>query len=338
MCTKKTYYTGKYFFIYRKTVGIISISLLFLFFASCDVVDNNKKQDPPIIDPPIYPCPMKDIAISQDGVTLIFFQSKMIKVYKDGSFEYDIDSTGIWKLNLNDNTQKLLFKSNWDSSFPQFIPNTQYILFNYLNHIVKIPFDDRLNKNNDLIFLTTIGSNFFPSINTDGDLIAYDSNVDSNNGMYFIWTMNVDGSDKKRITYEPNVGEIRMPSWFKNSNKIVHIRYVDDNDASEIFSMDKNGNDSIRLTYNTKFDVLPRVNYSGTRILFISDRKLYSIDRIGSGLKQLSNFEVQSACWSPHDNIYFIKYEANTFTGENGTIWRMDENGQNLVQISDNWF
>ncbi len=338
MRTKKIFFAGKYYSTFRKSLGIISIAVLFLFFVSCDVVDNDKKQGPPIIDPPIYPCPIKDISISSNGNYLLYFKSKVTKVLRDGSFEYIIDSTGIWKLNLNNRSEVLLFKSNWDSSFPQFIPSTQSILFNYLNHIVKMPFDYRLNDNNDLSFLTTIGSNFFPSINTDGNLIAYDSNVDSNNGMYFIWTMNVDGSNKKRITYEPQIGEIRMPSWFNSSNKIVHIRYVDDNDAQEIFIMSSTGNNSIRLTYNKKFDVLPRVNFTDEKILFISDRKLYSIDTSGTHLKQLSDFEVQSACWSPQDDIYFIKYNANKYNGENGTIWRMDENGQNLIQISNNWF
>ncbi len=36
MLIKNSYSTGKYFSIYRKTLGIISIALLFLFFASCD--------------------------------------------------------------------------------------------------------------------------------------------------------------------------------------------------------------------------------------------------------------------------------------------------------------
>ncbi|MCC6253424.1 MAG: hypothetical protein IT276_00760 [Ignavibacteriaceae bacterium] len=47
MRTKKIFFAGKYYSIYRKTLGIISIAALFLFFASCDVNDSDRRSDCP---------------------------------------------------------------------------------------------------------------------------------------------------------------------------------------------------------------------------------------------------------------------------------------------------
>lgn len=60
MSTKKFFFAGKYYSIYRISLGIISIAVLFLFFASCDV---NDSEDPPL---PLLP---KDAAVylSMDG-------------------------------------------------------------------------------------------------------------------------------------------------------------------------------------------------------------------------------------------------------------------------------
>ena len=42
----KNFLRGQILHTYRISLGIISIALLFLFFASCDVTDNNDKKQP----------------------------------------------------------------------------------------------------------------------------------------------------------------------------------------------------------------------------------------------------------------------------------------------------
>ncbi len=60
MSAKKFFFAGKYYSIYRISLGIISIAVLFLFFSSCDVNDG---EDPPL---PLLP---EDAAVylSMDG-------------------------------------------------------------------------------------------------------------------------------------------------------------------------------------------------------------------------------------------------------------------------------
>ena len=187
----------------------VSVLIMLFYLSGCDS-DNPTKYDPPIIDPiGGMPSPYQDVSVSLDGQKLIFFRTKYTYVSKDGlNIQYDPDSTGIWNCNIDGSEMKLIYKNNSDFiGRPQFIPNSNYVLFNLNNQIVKAPYNERLIENSDIEFLTTAGNNFFPSVNFDGSLITYDSNNDSPNGMNFIWRMKIDGSQKIKIAYDPTKGE-----------------------------------------------------------------------------------------------------------------------------------
>jgi Tol biopolymer transport system component len=175
-----------------------------------------------------------------------------------------------------------------------------------------------------LVQLTAEGRNFFPSWSPDGQWIAYDSNVDSPNGMKFIWKMKSDGTQKTRIAYDPTKGEIREPSWSSDGNKIVHTRYIGVG-APEVFTMDINGGNVIRLTNNTKDDRCPH-NVFGNNIVFWSNGNLWMMDSSGSSLKQLSNQRIDHIfSVSPsEDKVVYTLYEPNNWTYENGTLWIID--------------
>lgn len=143
------------------------------------------------------------------------------------NIQYDPDSTGIWVCNIDGSEMKLIYKNHRDFiGEPQFIPNSNYILFNLNLQIVKAPYNGTLIKDQEIEFLITEGKNFFPSVNFDGSLITYDSNTDSPNEMNFIWRMNIDGSQKIKIAYDPTRGETRMPSFSPTSNIVIHIRWI----------------------------------------------------------------------------------------------------------------
>jgi len=109
---------------------------------------------------------------------------------------------------------------------------------------------------NSLRQLTFEGGNFFPAWSPDGQWIVYDSNAESPNGMYFIWKIQANGSQKTRIAYEPTMGEIRMPHWSPDGKKITHIRYLVGTFSSEIFEMDTSGTNIARLTLNNSIDYI----------------------------------------------------------------------------------
>lgn len=325
----------------KKNIDLFLLSgiiVLFIFsFNSCND-DSPTKYDPPII-PPIggMPAPYQDVSVSPDGQKLIFFRTKYTYVSKDGlNIQYDPDSTGIWICNIDGSEMKLIYKNNKDFiGRPQFIPNSNYILFNLNNQIVKAVYNGNLIDNSDIQFLTTAGNNFFPSVNFDGSLITYDSNNESPNGMNFIWIMNVDGSKKIRIAYDPTKGEIRMPYFSPTSGKIVHIRWLVGVQFCEIYIMKNAGDSTMRITYNSYEDYEPRLNYLENRFILLRNGSLITRQLNSNNETVLIQKSAQSAIWNADNKIIFVWLLG--YYQNNGTVWIMNEDGSDKNQITYNY-
>ena len=180
-----------------------------------------------------------------------------------------------------------------------------------------------------------------PVWSPDGEWIAFDSNNESPNGMNFIWTMKFDGTRKRRIVYEPSMGEIRMPNWFPDGKKIAHQRYIGIG-APEIFVMDSSGQNPVRLTYTERFDSHPKYSPDRTRIAFWSSGNVWIMDSTGSNLRQLTTTGVDvdfglPFSWSPvGDKIIYTRYQSTDWTMKNGVLWMIDVNARAETQFTFN--
>ena len=174
-----------------------------------------------------------------------------------------IESNGIYLIDTNRTNNKILYSGPGAYS-PTWSPDGEWIAFSDNGQIFKI----KVNGDS-LTQLTNSGNNFFPSWSYDGKWITFDSNKDSPNGMNFIWKMDVNGIEKTRIAYDPEKGEIRMPSWTIN-NRIIHIRYLPNVFSSEIFIMDEDGANPERLTFNYATDYYPRYSNTNEEFVFTS--------------------------------------------------------------------
>ncbi|MCZ2267226.1 MAG: DUF5050 domain-containing protein [Ignavibacteriales bacterium] len=316
MSTKNFFFAGKYYSIYRIILGIISIAVLFLFFISCDI-NNDDDTKPPCINCPVD-FRLTDIepAWSPDGKTIAYVHGDTVES-KTGLFL--IDTSGL---------NKRLLLSSASASSPSWSFDGKWLVFSMSAQIYKI------KANGDsLTQLTNQGSNFFPSFSPDGNWIAYDSNVDSPNGMNFIWKMKSDGTHKIRIAYDPTKGEIRMPSWSSITNKIMHIRYLPGVFSSEIFEMDADGYNAKRLTFNDHTDYYPKFNHNNNKIVFESQPyasfpKISVIDKDGNNYTEITD---GSTCdWSP-DGQYIVYTYSKIISG---MLWIMKNDGSNKRQLT----
>ncbi|MCZ7609341.1 MAG: hypothetical protein M5U17_04185 [Ignavibacterium sp.] len=311
MSTIKFFFAGKYYSFYRISLGIISIAVLFLFFISCDI-NNDDDTKPPCINCPVdFRLTDFEPAWSPDGKTIAYVHGDTVES-KTGLFL--IDTSGL---------NKILLLSSASASSPSWSFDGKWLVFSMSAQIYKI------KANGDsLTQLTNQGSNFFPSFSPDGNWIAYDSNVDSPNGMNFIWKMKSDGTHKIRIAYDPTKGEIRMPSWSKDGNNIAHTRYVGIG-APEVFVMDKNGNNIIRLTNNTKDDRFPKYAFENN-IVYWSDANLWIMDSSGSNHKQITIEGVETGFGTPFDfsqdqkKVVYTRYQPNCWSYDNGDLFILD--------------
>ena len=296
------------------------ITLIFITFLLLINSCNENLTGP---EPPCFICPLNsgltdfDPAWSPDGQTIAYIHGDTIK-----------GNSGIYFINRDGSGNKLFF-SNGKANSPCWSPDGNWLAFEMSGNIHKI----KINGDS-LTQLTFEGRNFFPTWSPDGEWIAYDSNNDSPNGMNFIWKMKADGTQKRRIAYEPSSGEIRMPNW-SNNNKIVHHRYVGVG-APEIFSMVSNGINSNRLTFDHNFDIFPKYSPDGTMIAFSSQPsnggfyQIWVMDSDGKNLKKLTTTQGYNCDWSP-DGEYIVYTDSRA---ENGHLWIMNKYGSNKHQLT----
>jgi hypothetical protein len=307
---------------------LLFLTLTFLCLSACDIIENDD-YNPPII-PPIggMPAPYQDVSISPDGQKLIFFRTKYTYVSKNGlNIEYDPDSTGIWICNIDGSEMKFIYKNHWDFiGRPQFIPNSNHILFNLNLQIVKAPYNGRLIDDQEIEFLTTEGKNFFPSVDDEGEFIVFDSNINDPNSSYNIWSMEISGNNKMQI-----IGG-RMPHLRKKNIFYVGLYY-------EIYSYDlatrvNKKETSFNLFYNDGIK-LPIINDEETKFIFLANGKLGVFNLITNIYAIMNETIAQNAVWYGNNKIILViltGYKLN-----NGTIWIMNEDGSDKRQITHNY-
>jgi len=312
---------------------LCGIILIFIFsFNSCND-DSPTKYDPPG-DPPVYPLIDGYPSWSPDGTKIIYNHNGITRIDIGGSYHIDRDSSGLWMVNIDGSNPHLILRG--DDINADWSLDGNWIVFEQGSQIYKAPVVDNNIDTSQITQLTFQGSNFFPSWSPDGDWIAYDSNENSPNGMNFIWKMKKDGTNKIRIAYDSTKGEIRMPSWSKDGNRIVHTRYIGVG-APEVFVMDPSGNNLLRLTFNNFTDYYPKFSPDDSKIIFESNANVWIMDSDGVNQKQLTFNSGIQPCFSPDGRkiVYIGFTDDNKYNPTNdGTVWIMNSDGSNKQQLT----
>jgi TolB protein len=234
------------------------------------------------------------------------------------------------------------------------------------------PSDDRHMSN--LTQLTFDGDNGEAYFSFDGEHLIYQSN----RGGYQcdkIWTMNIDGSDKRRVS--PDHGANTCAFFYPGAQRILfastshlagacppkpewppHIRYAWPLYPYDIYRANPDGTGLTPLTDNPKYDAEPIVSADGAWIVFGSQRDgdfdIYRMDADGGNVKRLTDSEgYDGGPWISPDGRRIVWRAWHPGTDEERAQWRenmakdyivstpldlwvMDADGGNKRRLTDN--
>ena len=193
----------------------------------------------------------------------------------------------------------------------------------------------------------------YPMFSPDSKEIAFESN---RSGNFEIYTMNVDGSNIRQLTFDTAFDG--TPAWSPDGNLIVFASERD-NDP-EIYIMNADGSHQKRIKNAKGDDSHPKFTHDGKRIIFCSARstpdltvdwskqwiEIYTMNIDGTDVQQVSHFRTVSTfpSLSPDANKIVFRmvtaqpgYNWDLSNSErNSEIFVMNNDGTNPVNISKN--
>lgn len=238
----------------------------------------------------------------------------------------------LFKLNLDSQRSKQLTRDYGVMNlYPSFARDNRNIIFETLQngawHIHRMDLNDSLSLR---INLTSDTHHFMsPSYSPDNSQIVFTRhNKDWSNGE--IGIMDSNGMNLQILAKGRDNGRTQ-PQFSPDGQKIVYVSDIDGN--SEIYMIEKNGENRINLTNNLAYDSEPVFSPDGSKIAFVSKRsenfEIYLLSLEDNNLKRLTvNGYYNSQPRFSADGKTIIYLSGKDIYGEGYDIFAMDLEGK----------
>ena len=180
-----------------------------------------------------------------------------------------------------------------------------------------------------------LNGEYWSTWSPDGRKIAFSSfrDADSSEGSKSIYTINIDGTDIKRVT--DDLGSDGMPAWSPTGEEIAFSSQRNSEDF-DIFLVRTDGSNLRILTDDPAQDSWPSWSPDGSQITFDSDRsgswEIHVVGRDGTNVSQLTHDSISGQSdWSPDGKqIVFMSYRDG-----NAEIYVMDSDGTHPQRLTE---
>jgi len=154
------------------------------------------------------------------------------------------------------------------------------------------------------------------------------------NGRWEIYTVNIDGSDLKKLT---NNKFNDVWPCFTPDDRVIYFQSDRDGNP-EIYRMENDGSVAARVTDNPGLDGSPAVSPDGRKILFTSARagnsEIYLMNIDGTDTVQLTNTEFKelNPQWSPDGGMIVYYYEKGDHKDQ---VYVCNADGTGAIKVSE---
>ncbi|HEX8707833.1 MAG TPA: PxKF domain-containing protein [Pyrinomonadaceae bacterium] len=271
---------------------------------------------------------------SPDGSKILFL--------KVGDFAWDIcvmDADGSHVTNLTEDMDRTHYNHN---EYPAWSPDGTKIAF--------ISFQDSYSEDTELYVMNADGSGLVNLSNTprlyeinlawspDSRKIAFVSDRTGPD----IYVTTVDGSSLTRLTGTSGIlGANYEPVWSPDGSKIAFRSSRDPNGANNVFLMNADGSNQVRLTYNPGYDMYAAWSPDGSKIAYSSSftgaGEIFVMNADGSNQVNVTNSPANDFIprWSP-DGTQLV-FQSDRDAIDHPALFVMNADGSNPVNISSNF-
>lgn len=210
------------------------------------------------------------------------------------------------------------------------------------NHNGRLAFGMNVNGNRDIYSVLPNGQDLrrlttdpafdaCPSWSADGKEITYCSGASSPDGVFEIWTMKANGTQKQQVTHLS--GFATFPNFSPRSDSIAFDGSLPGSSDSEIFVINKDSSHLVQLTNTPGDNLYPRWSPDGRMIAFLSSRsgidQVWVMNADGSNPTQLTFDAV------PKDQVPDWKPDGTKIAYNSGDdIFVMNADGSNQQQLT----
>ncbi len=217
-------------------------------------------------------------------------------------YDEEDDLVRVLKLDLESGESEPLVKDVGDKHHiePVLSPNGKFLSVTECtgNLTAKLVIRDLEAKKDVAITHSGRGGTRSPVFSPDSSRVVY---AFAETGPQQLWSVKVDGSDKKQLTQCQGVSN--WPTFTPDGKTIVFSNSRENN--YEIYTMDADGKNERRLTENTLMDIRPKVSPDGKQIAFTSTRDgaydVYVMNIDGTNVRRITDSEERDdyPAWHP---------------------------------------